>query len=100
MTAPSPYPPPAPNEYLKLENQLCFPFYAISRQLTKAYQPYLQALGLTYPQYLVPLLLLGARGADGEGLGREAAARLGHAHALAQAHGAAAVAQPPPRPAR
>ncbi|GAB3638711.1 hydroperoxide stress response transcriptional regulator OhrR [Hymenobacter arcticus] len=47
----------APNELLKLENQLCFPFYAVSRQLTKAYQPYLQALGLTYPQYLVFLLL-------------------------------------------
>jgi len=42
---------------LKLENQLCFPFYAVSRQLTKVYQPYLQALGLTYPQYLVFLLL-------------------------------------------
>ena len=41
----------------KLENQLCFPFYAVSRQITKAYQPHLQALGLTYPQYLVLLLL-------------------------------------------
>ncbi|WP_223649463.1 MarR family winged helix-turn-helix transcriptional regulator [Hymenobacter psoromatis] len=49
--------PPAPNDLLKLENQLCFPFYAVSRQLTKAYQPYLLALGLTYPQYLVLLLL-------------------------------------------
>ena len=54
---PAPTPPSAPNEHLKLENQLCFPFYALSRQLTKAYQPYLQALGLTYPQYLVLLLL-------------------------------------------
>ncbi|MVN78622.1 MarR family transcriptional regulator [Hymenobacter sp. HMF4947] len=49
--------PAAPNDLLKLENQLCFPFYAVSRQLTKAYQPYLQVLGLTYPQYLVFLLL-------------------------------------------
>ena len=47
----------ADNSLLKLESQLCFPFYAVSRQLTKAYQPYLQALGLTYPQYLVFLLL-------------------------------------------
>ncbi|QKG56352.1 MarR family transcriptional regulator [Hymenobacter sp. BRD128] len=47
----------APDYLLKLENQLCFPFYAVSRQLTKAYQPLLQALGLTYPQYLVLLLL-------------------------------------------
>jgi DNA-binding MarR family transcriptional regulator len=44
-------------DMLKLESQLCFPFYAVSRQLTKAYQPLLQALGLTYPQYLVFLLL-------------------------------------------
>jgi DNA-binding MarR family transcriptional regulator len=47
----------AQDSLLKLENQLCFPLYAVSRQLTKAYQPYLQALSLTYPQYLVFLLL-------------------------------------------
>jgi DNA-binding MarR family transcriptional regulator len=47
----------AKDPMLKLENQLCFPFYAVSRQLTKTYQPHLQALGLTYPQYLVFLLL-------------------------------------------
>ena len=45
------------NPLLKLENQLCFPLYAASRMLTKAYQPLLQELGLTYPQYLVLLLL-------------------------------------------
>jgi len=49
--------PAAHDPMLKLENQLCFPFYAVSRQLTKTYQPHLQALGLTYPQYLVLLLL-------------------------------------------
>ena len=54
--APSPT-PSAKNSLLKLENQLCFPFYAVSRLLTKAYQPLLQALDLTYPQYLVFLLL-------------------------------------------
>jgi DNA-binding MarR family transcriptional regulator len=51
---------PSPDDFdtlLKLESQLCFPFYAVSRQLTKAYQPHLQALGLTYPQYLVFMLL-------------------------------------------
>lgn len=41
----------------KLESQLCFPIYAVSRMLTKAYQPYLQQLDLTYPQYLVLMLL-------------------------------------------
>ena len=49
--------PSAENSLLKLEDQLCFPFYAVSRLITKAYQPLLQALGLTYPQYLVFLLL-------------------------------------------
>lgn len=42
---------------LRLESQLCFPLYAVSRMMTKAYQPYLQALNLTYPQYLVLLAL-------------------------------------------
>ncbi|WP_201987451.1 MarR family winged helix-turn-helix transcriptional regulator [Hymenobacter rubidus] len=50
-------PQSAQNSLLKLENQLCFPFYAVSRLLTKAYQPLLHALDLTYPQYLVFLLL-------------------------------------------
>lgn len=44
-------------EQLKLEHQLCFPFYAISRLITRAYQPDLDLLGITYPQYLVLLVL-------------------------------------------
>lgn len=44
-------------EQLKLENQLCFPFYAVSRLITRAYQDDLDALGITYPQYLVLLIL-------------------------------------------
>lgn len=44
-------------EQLKLDNQLCFPFYSISRLIIKRYQPYLDELGLTYPQYLVMLVL-------------------------------------------
>lgn len=43
--------------YLLLENQLCFPIYAVSRMITRAYQPYLEKLNLTYPQYLVMLVL-------------------------------------------
>jgi DNA-binding MarR family transcriptional regulator len=46
-----------PDPMLKLENQLCFPVYALSRMITKTYQPFLQTLDLTYPQYLVLLLL-------------------------------------------
>ncbi|MBK5721857.1 MarR family transcriptional regulator [Dysgonomonas sp. Marseille-P4677] len=44
-------------ENLKLENQLCFPIYALSRQITALYRPYLDKLGLTYPQYLVLMVL-------------------------------------------
>ena len=42
---------------LKLENQLCFPFYAVSRLIIRAYQDDLDELGITYPQYLVMLVL-------------------------------------------
>ena len=42
---------------LYLENQLCFPLYAASRVTTKIYAPLLKALDLTYPQYLVMLVL-------------------------------------------
>jgi DNA-binding MarR family transcriptional regulator len=44
-------------EALKLNNQLCFPVYALSRLITREYQPYLDKLGITYPQYLVLLIL-------------------------------------------
>lgn len=44
-------------EQLKLENQLCFPVYAASRLIIQAYQPHLDALGITYPQYLVLMVL-------------------------------------------
>lgn len=44
-------------ESLKLENQLCFPIYALSRQITAIYRPHLEAIDLTYPQYLVMLAL-------------------------------------------
>ncbi|WP_442865154.1 MarR family winged helix-turn-helix transcriptional regulator [Alkalihalobacillus sp. CinArs1] len=45
------------NDQLKLENQLCFSVYACSREITKMYRPYLDKLGITYPQYLVLLVL-------------------------------------------
>ncbi len=44
-------------EQLKLSNQLCFPVYAASRLITREYQPHLDKLGITYPQYLVLLVL-------------------------------------------
>ena len=45
------------NKDLKLENQLCFPIYALSRQITNLYRPHLDKLGITYPQYLVLMVL-------------------------------------------
>ena len=44
-------------DQLKLENQLCFPFYAVSRLIIRAYQDDLDRLDITYPQYLVMLVL-------------------------------------------
>ena len=40
-----------------LDNQLCFALYSASLAMTKAYKPHLDAVGLTYPQYLVLLVL-------------------------------------------
>ena len=42
---------------LRLENQLCFPLYAASREVIKLYKPYLDILDLTYTQYIAMLLL-------------------------------------------
>lgn len=44
-------------EQLKLDNQLCFRLYTAARLTTGAYHPYLAPLGITYPQYLVLLVL-------------------------------------------
>ncbi len=45
------------DELLKLDNQFCFALYAASRAVVSAYRPLLEALSLTYPQYLVMLVL-------------------------------------------
>ena len=42
---------------LRLDDQLCFALHAASRAVTAAYQPLLDELGITYPQYLVLLTL-------------------------------------------
>lgn len=44
-------------EALKLDNQLCFALYSASLAMTKTYKPLLEKLGLTYPQYLIMLIL-------------------------------------------
>jgi MarR family transcriptional regulator, organic hydroperoxide resistance regulator len=42
---------------LLLSSQICFPLYSASRLITKAYKPYLDEMGITYPQYLVLMVL-------------------------------------------
>lgn len=41
---------------LKLENQLCFPLYAASREVIRRYRPWLDALDLTYTQYIAMMV--------------------------------------------
>lgn len=50
-------PSPPDNTALLLSRQLCFPLYAASRLVTRLYQPLLEPLGLTYPQYVVMMIL-------------------------------------------
>ncbi|MDE7283363.1 MAG: MarR family transcriptional regulator [Lachnospiraceae bacterium] len=47
------------NEYdsLKLENQLCFPLYACSKEVIRRYKPYLDELDLTYTQYIAMMVM-------------------------------------------
>ena len=61
-----------PVEVLRLDNQLCFALYGAANRMTRLYRPMLDALGLTYPQYLAMLVLWEASprtvGALGEAL--------------------------------
>ena len=43
-------------DMLKLENQLCFPLYAASREIIKSYRPFLEELDLTYTQYIIMMV--------------------------------------------
>lgn len=45
------------SEQLLLDNQLCFALYSASNAIVRAYKPFLEPLDLTYPQYLVMLVL-------------------------------------------
>lgn len=42
---------------LRLDNQLCFPLYAASREIIRHYRPHLEALDLTYTQYITMMVL-------------------------------------------
>ena len=42
---------------LKLENQLCFPMYACSKEIVRRYRPFLDELGITYTQYITMMVM-------------------------------------------
>ncbi|WKY48220.1 MarR family transcriptional regulator [Eubacteriaceae bacterium ES3] len=44
-------------DHLKLENQLCFPLYAVAKEVVRQYKPLLDRLGLTYTQYITMMVL-------------------------------------------
>lgn len=63
---------PAPrdaDDWLALDHQLCFALYAASLAMTKRYKPLLEPLNLTYPQYLVMLVLWAEDGSTVSQLG-------------------------------
>ncbi|WKE65087.1 MarR family transcriptional regulator [Gallaecimonas kandeliae] len=64
-------------EALKLDNQLCFALYSATLAMTKLYKPMLQALDLTYPQYLMMLVLWEQDGITATELGKKLMQDLG-----------------------
>ena len=58
-------------DVLKLENQLCFPLYAASKETVKLYRPLLEKLNLTYTQYIVMLVLWEYKKLNVKELGRK-----------------------------
>lgn len=56
---------------LKLENQLCFPLYAASREVIKRYRPYLDKLDLTYTQYIAMMVFWEEKKVNVKALGKK-----------------------------
>lgn len=54
---------------LKLKNQLCFPLYAVSKEVTRLYKPFLEPLNLTYTQYISMMVLWENDGLNVKSLG-------------------------------
>ncbi len=61
---------PSAADPLLLDNQLCYALYAAAHRMTKSYRPLLERLGLTYPQYLVLLVLWEQDGVTVSEIGR------------------------------
>ncbi len=56
---------------LKLENQICFPLYAASREIIKKYRPFLDGIGLTYTQYIAMMVLWEEKSINVKSLGEK-----------------------------
>ena len=54
---------------LLLQNQLCFPLYAVSKEVVRLYKPFLDEIGLTYTQYIAMMALWEHRVANVKTLG-------------------------------
>ena len=59
------------DDSLKLENQLCFPLYAASREVIKKYRPLLDALDMTYTQYITMMVLWEEQTINAKELGKK-----------------------------
>ncbi|MBR1561167.1 MAG: MarR family transcriptional regulator [Clostridia bacterium] len=58
-------------DVLKLDNQLCFPLYACAREIVKKYKPFLDAIDLTYTQYITMMVLWEHRRITSKALGEK-----------------------------
>jgi len=58
-------------DHLALENQICFALYSATNSMVRAYRPFLDTLNLTYPQYLVMLVLWNNNGINVKNLGEK-----------------------------
>ncbi len=58
-------------DVLKLENQLCFPLYAAAREVVKRYRPHLDAIDLTYTQYITMMVMWEAKEITVKALGEK-----------------------------
>ena len=57
-------------EALKLENQICFPLYAASKEIIRKYTPYLDEIGLTYTQYITMMIMWEKKSVNVKELGK------------------------------
>lgn len=58
------------DEVLRLDNQICFHLYKAHRTMTRLYQPVLESLNITYPQYVTMLVLWEVESIDFKELGK------------------------------